>query len=185
MAISTPGRSAITPVRIVLLACLVAVLSNGILLGAALLSVQATERLGEQVEALRSNLDELRRQQLERRQDLEFELQVAEEHVRALEGALPPVDTPIDVFRTGYQLADDPSLQVLSIHWASGEIRETAIGPVEVSTHRIVSDGTLQSCLDYIARLEASSLGLGVQAVVIHPTLRECSLDVVTLAKAE
>ncbi|OGT27310.1 MAG: hypothetical protein A2Z17_05065 [Gammaproteobacteria bacterium RBG_16_66_13] len=99
------------------------------------------------------------------------------------QAALPSVGTARDVFRLGYALAQDDGVIVLSVRRASSEVRETSIGPVEVTTHRVSASGNLAACMSYMGSLEALGPGLGVSGVSIQPEPGQCSMDVLTLGR--
>jgi hypothetical protein len=164
-------------------ACLAAAILNGLLVGSAYIRVRAAEGLEAQLQTLRENFTTLAGLQAERRAQLESQVGAAEARIQAAEAALPPIEAPLDIFRMGYELAADSPLIVLSVHRASSEPQDTAMGPVDVTTYRIVANGTLQDCMAYIATLEAASPALGLAGVSILPEDSSCEMDVRTLAR--
>lgn len=169
--------------RLALWACLAAAVANGLLVASAYLRVRAEQSLSVQVEALRENLIALSQLQANRRSQLAAQLAEAEGRVQTAEAALPSVETALDVFRIGFELADEGGVVVLSVRRASSEVRETSIGPVEVTTHRVAASGGLAACLAYLGSLEALGQGLGISGVSIQPEQGQCSMDVLTLGR--
>jgi hypothetical protein len=169
--------------RLVLWACLAAAVANGLLIASAYLRLRAEQSLSVQVQALRENLSALSQLQASRRSQLETQLAEAEGRVQTAQAALPSVGTAIEVFRLGYALAQDDDVIVLSVRRASSEVRETSIGPVEVTTHRVSASGSLAACMAYIGSLEGLGPGLGVSGVSIQPDPGQCSMDVLTLGR--
>ncbi len=183
MATSRP-RPASSPSRPVLLACMVVAVANGFLLGSAYLRNRANANLQVQVQNLRENLATLAGLQTERQSQLGSQLAEAEARVAAAEAAIPPIGTPMNVFRIGYDLSDDAGLLVYSVRRASNEVRDTAVGPVDTTTYRVEATGTLEACLSYIESLEGAGPGLGLAGVSIVPATGDCSMDVLTLGQA-
>ena len=177
------SRSTIGPPRLLVIACMAAAVVNGLLLGSAYLRSQAARDLEPQLKTLRENLATLAGLQAERRTQLETQLAAAEDRIEAAEAALPPISTPLDLFRTGYELAADGPLTVLSIRRVSSEPQNTVVGTVGITTYRIEAAGGLQDCLTYIASLEAASPALGLAGVSILPEDAACGMDVLTLAR--
>jgi hypothetical protein len=169
--------------RLVLWACLAAAVANALLIASAYVRLRTEQSLSVQVEALRENLAALSQLQASRRSQLESQLAEAEGRVETAEAALPSVETALDVFRLGFELAEDAGVVVLSVRRDSSEVRETAIGPVEVTTHRVSASGTLAACMTYLGSLEALGPGLGVSGVSIQPEPGQCSMDVLTLGR--
>jgi hypothetical protein len=179
-----PTRTAPAPARPILLACMVVAVANGLLLGSAALRGRATVSLQGQVQVLRENLATLASLRAESRTQLEARLADAETRAAAAEAALPPIGTPLNVFRIGYDLSEVAGMLVYSVRRDSSEIVDTAVGPVETTMYRVEATGTLDACLAYINSLEASSPGLGLAGVSIVPATGDCSMDVLTLGRA-
>ncbi len=169
--------------RLALWACLAAAAANGLLIASAYLRLRAEQSLSVQVESLRENLAALSQLQADRRSQLESQMAEAEGRVQAAESALPSVETALDIFRLGFELAEEGGVVVLSVRRDSSEVRETSIGPVEVTTHRVAASGGLAACLAYLGSLEALGPGLGVSGVFIQPESGQCSMDVLTLGR--
>ena len=168
--------------RLVLWACLAAGVANALLIGSAYLRLRAEQSLSVQVKSLRENLAALSQLQADRRSQLMAQLGEAEGRVQTAETALPSVGTAFDIFRLGFELAQE-DVVVLSVRRASSEIRETSIGPVEVTTHRVSASGGLAACMSYLGSLEGLGPGLGVSGVSIQPEAGQCSMDVLTLGR--
>ena len=179
-----PNMAPRAPARAVLLGCMVVAIANGCLLGSAYLRKVAGQALEVQVQALRQNLATLSQLQADRRTQLQAQLAEADRRVALAESALPPVETPLDVFRIGYQLSGEPGVVVLSIRRDSAETQDTIIGPIDITRHRVTARGTLEACLAYVAALEAVGPGLGLAGVSILPEEEGCSLDVLPLGRA-
>jgi len=169
--------------RLALWACLAAAVANALLIASAYLRLRTEQSLSVQVEALRENLAALSQLQDSRRSQLESEVAEAEDRVQTAEAALPSVGTALDIFRLGFALAEEDDIVVLSVRRASSEVRETSIGPVEVTTHRVEASGGLAACMSYLGSLEALGPGLGVSGVSIQPEPGQCSMDVLTLGR--
>jgi hypothetical protein len=114
---------------------------------------------------------------------LEAQLGDAQERRQAAEDALPRIEKSFDVFQLGYALAASPGVLVTSIRRSGSEVRDTSIGPVEVTTDRVTALANLDSCLAYIDSLESLGAGLGLAGVSIQPGSGDCSMDVLTLGR--
>ena len=169
--------------RLALWACLAAAVANALLSASAYLRLRAEESLSVQVQALRENLAALSQLQESRRSQLMAQLGEAEDRVQTAETAMPSVGAALDIFRLGFELADETGVIVLSVRRASSEVRETSIGPVEVTTHRVAASGGLAACMSFLGSLEALGPGLGVSGVSIQPEPGQCSMDVLTLGR--
>lgn len=172
-----------SPPRALLLACLAAAVVNALLLGGAAARGAARAGLAATVDTLRDNLSTLASLRVERRTQLEAELADARARLEAAEAALPPQVERLDVFRLGYELADEPAVLVLSLRRDESELRDTPLGPIEVSSHRVVAAASLDACLNYIASFEAIGPGVGIAEVVIRPDPSECEFEVLTLSR--
>jgi hypothetical protein len=168
---------------VLLLACLAVAVVNALLLGGAAARRAAQAGLALTVETLRDNLSTLARLRVERRTQLEAELADARLRLESAEAALPPQIERLDMFRLGYELAEEPAVLVLSLHRGQSSLRETPLGPIEVSSHSIIALAGLDACLSYMASFEDLGLGVGVAGVVIRPEPFECSFDVLTLSR--
>jgi hypothetical protein len=124
---------------------------------------------------LRENLAALSQLQADRRSQLMAQLAEAEGRVQTAETALPSVGTAFDIFRLGFELADEGGVVVLSVRRASSEVRETSIGPVEVTTHRVEASGGLAACMSYLGSLGSPAWGA---RVCIQPEPGQCGVDV-------
>ncbi len=178
------GRNPATAwTRVASWAAAAAAVANGLLLSGAYIRQRAQGSLEVQVATLRDNLATLTQLQASRRSQLETDLAAAKARVQAAQDAMPPVETAFDVFRLAYSLSSDSGIVVLSVRRESSEIKETSIGPVEITTHRVTASGALDGCLAYLGSLEALGRGLGLAGVSIQPDQEGCSSDVLTLGR--
>jgi len=169
--------------RIAVWAAAAAAVANGLLLSGAYIRGRAQASLEAQVTNLRNNLTTLTELQASRRSQLDGDLAAAEARVQAAQSAMPPVETALDVFRVGYALAANSNVVVTSVRRESSEVKDTSIGPVEITTHRVTATGALDACLAYLGSLESLGRGLGLAGVSIQPGPGECSADVLTLGR--
>ena len=170
--------------RIAAWAALAAAAANALLLSATYIRGRAETSLQAQVTTLRDNLGTLTELRTERQVQLEGHLAAAEARVEAAEAAMPPVETALDVFDLAYAVAgDDGAIVVLSVRRESSELKQTSIGPVEMTTHRVTAAAGLDACLRYLGLLESQGAGLGLAGVMIQPDQTECSADVLTLGR--
>lgn len=172
-----------SPSRMLLLACLGVMVGNALLLGGAAARRGARIALEATADNLRENLATLAGLRNERHTQLEAALVEAQTRLEAAQAALPPDVARPDLFRLGYALASDTPVLVLSLHRLEGEVRETPLGPVAISTHRIVAEGGLEACLGYMASFEGLGAGLRLAGVLIRPAESECSFDVRSLSR--
>ena len=175
-------RSRVSPPRSLLLACLIGGLVNALLLSGAAARRGARSRLETTMETLRENRTTLSALRMERRSQLESALAEAQGRVAVAATALPPDLARLDIFRLGFELAGDTVI-VTSLRRAGSDVRETPLGPVEITTQRITALAGLDACLGYIASLEAISPGVGLADVSIRPEQLECDFNVLTLSR--
>lgn len=171
------------PPRALLLACLVVVVANALLLGGAAARRGARIALDTTVETLRGNLTTLVELRSDRQAQLETALADARRRLAAAQAALPPDLARPDIFRLGYELAEDSAVLVLSLHRAEGEVRNTLLGPVAISNVGVVAQAGLEACLAFLGSFEDLGAGVGLADVVIRPDQAECSFDVLTLSR--
>ncbi len=172
-----------SPPRVVLLACLVVLVANALLLGGAAARRGARIALTATVETLRGNLTTLVELRSDRQAQVESALADARDRLAAAQAALPPDLARPDLFRLGYELAEDTTVLVLSLHRAEGEVRITPLGAVAISNHQVTAQAGLEACLDYMGSFEDLGAGIGLSGVVIRPDQAECSFDVLTLTR--
>ena len=152
---------------------------NLLLLGGSFQKERLTQRLADQVAALDANVKLLQEAEREGLQELEDELSAAEIYLVSLQEMFPDIETPFDLYRRGYSLASTSDVDLTSIYRLASETQSTILGSLEVTNYSVVSVAELESCLEYLSRLEdEGSETLALNNISIEPGLEVCSFEV-------
>ncbi len=152
---------------------------NLLLLGGRFQKERLTRLLDEQVSALESNIGLLQEAERNGLQQLQDELDAERSNLLSLEDAFPDIETPFDLYRRGYSLANTSDVDLTSIHRLGTETQSTILGSLEVTNYSVLSTADLESCLAYLSRLEdEGSETLALNNITIEPDLEGCSFEV-------
>ncbi len=153
--------------------------ANLLLLGGRFQKERLKRVLEEQVAALEFNVELLQEAESAGMQELQEELQAARSTLISLEESFPDMETPFDLYRRGYSLANTSDVDLTSIHRLGSEIQSTILGSLEVVNYSVLSTADLESCLAYLSRIEdEGSETLALNNITIEPDLEGCSFEV-------
>ncbi len=167
----SPGQTALA------LSCLLALVHLGVLVAGAQ-RARAAASLTEDVDALRTNLSALTQITVRRQAELRQELAAAEARVATLDASLPTLGAPLNIYRRGFEAADESQIELVGIQRKSVETHDTAIGNVRVTTYSLQASGGFEPCLSWIGRMEQTSRTWSLEAINIQPDNSTCSFDV-------
>jgi len=152
---------------------------NLLLLGGRFQKERLTRILEEQVSELDSNVELLQKAERDGLQKLQDELDAVRSNLISLEETFPDFETPFDLYRRGYSLANTSDVDITSIHRLGSETQPTILGSLEVTNYSVLSNADVESCLVYLSKLEdEGSETLALNNITIEPDLESCGFEV-------
>ncbi len=156
---------------------------HSILLAGSLLRWSAARRLRNQVENINANMAELNEAEREELETLEANLAEAQAEVAQLEGELPDPSALYPLYARAQMLAREEGVVLLNIERASAERTTTMAGEIDSLLYSLQADADLETCLGYIARLEANGgAELSVQNTDFQTDSGMCRFEVLTVS---
>jgi hypothetical protein len=139
-----------------------------------------TRQVTAQLEPIELDLAELRQAEQEGFKKLQADVDRAEAHLMSLERSFPDLGASFEIFRRGFELAEESGIEVASVYRGSTVVRETVLGHLFTTTFSIKSNGDMQSCLGFLSRLEKEGLQtLALDRIDLNPDQQACNFDVI------
>ncbi len=167
--------------RVGIIASLIVAMLNLILLGGSYLRRTATEQLKADQAVLEENYQQLEKVNQDQLDDLQMDLDNIRAEVAELKASFPELGVPFDIFRRGLDLARASQLELLSISLTNSDLQETASGVILFNEYTLEMSGSLDSCLNFIEKVEGAGLdSVVMQFAAIFPEDEHCTFEITT-----
>ena len=156
-----------------------------ILLLGGFLRQNAAENVGQQLEALQSNVEQLNSSELQELERLQTSKAEWESKIAELEGQLPEPSQPYPVYEQAKSISEAEGAAVLQAQRSTSEMTDTQAGRIMTEVHGATLESSLAQCLNVVAELEADGgVGLAMQSITVSPDEETCSLIIATVARS-
>jgi hypothetical protein len=152
---------------------------NLTLLGLTLRNRDLSAALAGQTAEIEANLAQLQQTESQGMEALQEELSQAEAELARLKASFPDVGAGFNLFRRGFELAQENRVQVESIERLGTTTQSTAAGDLLLTSYRLQGRADLNSCLAFLSSLEREGLDtLALTSIQIRPDSERCNLNV-------